>query len=43
MEMREQLILTLKKVRKKLGKYQGYIQTVFKVGYVFKGGEDCET
>ena len=39
MEMREQLILALKK----LGKYQGYIQTVFKVGYVFKGGEDCET
>ena len=33
----------VKKVRKKLGKYQGYIQTVFKVGYVFKGGEDCET
>ena len=33
----------IKKVRKKLGKYQGYIQTVFKVGYVFKGGEDCET
>ena len=32
----------IKKVRKKLGKYQYYIQTVFKVGYLFKDGEENE-
>lgn len=30
----------VKKLRKKLGKYANYIQTVFKVGYIFKEGED---
>lgn len=29
----------IKKIRKKLGEYQYYIQTVFKVGYIFKVGD----
>lgn len=33
----------IKKLRKKLGKYQYYIHTVFKVGYMFKEGEQDET
>ena len=33
----------VKKLRKKLGKYGNYIETVFKVGYVFKEGETHET
>lgn len=32
----------IKKLRKKLGKYQYYIHTVFKVGYIFKEGDKCE-
>lgn len=32
----------IKKLRKKLGKYQCYIHTVFKVGYMFKDGKDDE-
>ena len=35
----EQLILILKKLRKKLGIYACYIQTVIKTGYIGKGGE----
>jgi Response regulators consisting of a CheY-like receiver domain and a winged-helix DNA-binding domain len=33
----------VKKLRKKLGIYQYYIQTVFKEGYTFKDGENNET
>ncbi|WP_373154042.1 response regulator transcription factor [Clostridium sp. AUH-JLR23] len=32
----------VKKVRKKLGKYAGYIQTVIKTGYIFKVVDDDE-
>lgn len=32
----------VKKIRKKLGKYSHYIQTVFKVGYLFKVGDTYE-
>lgn len=43
MDKQELLILNVKKLRKKLGKYGNYIETVFKVGYVFKEGENHET
>ncbi len=32
----------IKRIRKKLGKYSFYIQTVFKIGYLFKDSDECE-